>query len=85
MNTSKTLSEASLSTIARVIRSDWQKVNYAAIPYLEAMETLTTIKDKYYCDSGESVVAYFLSNATSWRGEVAKAVKLELNKRLKGK
>jgi hypothetical protein len=27
----------SLSTIARDIRRDWAKPNYAAVPYLEAM------------------------------------------------
>ena len=78
----------SLSAIAREIHSDWSKqgkgVNYAADPYLTAMRQLSSIKDRFYEDSGESVVAYFLGNAGSWRGSVAKRVKLELNAMLKG-
>lgn len=74
-----------LGEIAQKIRRDWGgKVNFAAKPYLEAMMSLDSIKDDYGADSGQSIVAYFLSNASSWRGETAKAIKAELNKRLKG-
>lgn len=65
--------------IAREISKDWgAKVNYAAKPYLEAMYDFNQIGDKYYEDSGKSVVLYFLSNASTWRGDVAKRIKLEL-------
>jgi len=47
------------------------------------MYNLISIKDKYGQDSGKSIVAYFLSNARSWTGPVAKLVKKELKKRLK--
>lgn len=67
-----------LSEIAVEIRSDWKKVYFGAVPYLEAMETLETINDNYYEDSGNSVVLYFLSNATTWRGETARRIKAEL-------
>lgn len=74
----------SLSAIARHIQKDWSvKVNYAAQPYLEAMATLYSIKDNYGADSGDAIVRYFLCNATTWRGPVARAIKAELNKRLK--
>lgn len=69
-----------LSQIAREIKADWKNVNYAAKPYLDAMAGLNSIDDNYYCDSGKSVVLYFLANASSWRGEKAKAVKAELKK-----
>ncbi len=76
-----------LHEIAGEIQADWSKqgkgVNYAAKPYLEAMATLHSIEDDYLADSGRSVVAYFLANASSWRGETAKRVKAELNKMLK--
>lgn len=75
----------SIRTIASEIKKDWTKVNYAAKPYLDAMGSLDKITDKYYQDSGASVVSYFLANASSWRGEKAKAVKAELNKMLKSK
>jgi len=74
-----------LNEIAQDIRKDWgSKVNYAAKPYLQAMMGLRNINDNYGYDSGASVVAYFLSNASSWRGPTAKAIKLELKKMLKG-
>lgn len=64
--------------IASEIRKDWKNVYFGAVPYLEAMETLNSIEDDYIFDSGLSVVLYFLSNATSWRGETARRVKAEL-------
>lgn len=67
-----------LHEIARDIRKDWTKVNYAAKPYLDAMSSLDSVHDKYHYDSGKSVVLYFLSNASSWRGETAKRIKAEL-------
>lgn len=73
-----------LYEIAREIKKDWKSVNYAAKPYLAAMESLNCIHDNYIFDSGESVVLYFLSNAASWKGETAKRIKLELKSMLKG-
>lgn len=73
----------SLCEIANEIKGDWKKVSPAAKPYLAAMSSLISIKDKYLYDSGESIVLYFLSNATSWRGEVARRVKAELLKMCK--
>ena len=68
-----------LYTIAAEIRSDWKKVNYAAVPYLEAMQQLNSIEDNFILDSARSIVRYFLSNATTWRGEKAREIKAELN------
>ena len=75
----------SLSAIARDIRADWKPVNYAAKPYLDAMATLDNINDKYMFDSGKSIVLYFLANASSWRGDKARAIKSELKSMTKGK
>ena len=72
-----------LSVIAREIYKDWKNVNFAARPYLAAMGSLDTMKDMYGADNAQSVVAYFLSNASTWKGETAKRVKAELNKMLK--
>ena len=69
--------------IAREIRADWLKPYFGAVPYLIAMETLTSASDNYGCDSARSVLAYFLSNAATWRGETARKVKLELKAMLK--
>jgi len=72
-----------LNTIAKDIRKDWAKPNYAAVPYLDAMLHLDTIHDSYYYDNASDIVRYFLSNATSWRGETARAIKAELKSMLK--
>tara|TARA_R110000868_G_scaffold95522_7_gene262677 strand:- start:549 stop:773 length:225 start_codon:yes stop_codon:yes gene_type:complete len=68
----------SLNLIARDIRQDWKNVNYAAKPYLEAMQSLSSITDSYGCDNAKSVVLYFLCNAGTWRGPIAKSIKAEL-------
>ena len=67
-----------ISAIARDIRDDWKKVNYAAAPYLQAMLTLHSLDTDFGYDSGENIVRYFLCNASSYRGEKAKALKAEL-------
>ena len=70
-----------LYTIAREIKKDWgTKVNYGAVPYLDAMSSLDKITDNYGMDSAKSIVLYFLSNATTWRGDKAKEIKAELKK-----
>ena len=69
-----------LYEIAREITDDWTKVYFGAVPYLEAMFTLNNIEDDYYMDTAKSVVIYFLSNATTWRGDTARRVKAELKK-----
>ena len=73
-----------LSEIAQEIKKDWRQVNYAARPYLWAMGSFNSVNDTFGFDSARSVVLYFLSNASSWRGDVAKRVKLELKAHLKG-
>lgn len=73
-----------LNIIAQEIRKDWgAKINYAAKPYLDAMQQLESVNDSYGYDSGKSVVLYFLCNAQSWRGETAKRIKKELNAMVK--
>jgi len=72
-----------LNLIARDIWADWEKPYFGAVPYLKAMSTLTDIKQPYGYDSGESVVRYFLSNASSWRGDTARRIKAELKDMLR--
>lgn len=68
----------SIYVIANEIRRDWKKVYFGAVPYLDAMDSLDKITDRYGEDSAKSIVLYFLSNAAQWRGETAKRVKAEL-------
>jgi hypothetical protein len=67
-----------LHTIANEIRADWKQPYFGAVPYLDAMQTLDTIEDKFFFDSARSVVLYFLSNASTWRGDTARRIKAEL-------
>ena len=46
------------------------------------MSTLNSINDKYMFDSGSEIVARFLSNASQWKGENARRIKIELKKML---
>jgi hypothetical protein len=76
---STTLAHRPICFIASDISKDWgKKVNFAARPYLDAMLSLSSPKDKYGMDSAESVVLYFLANASSYRGDKAREYKAEL-------
>ena len=68
-----------LYIIAQEIEEDWNPVNYAARPYLDAMYDLNLFTDYYFQDSAISVISYFLANARTWRGDTARRIKKELN------
>jgi len=75
----------SISEIARDIkRSPWWRSNASiyARDYIEAMSCINSIDDQYGLDSGESVVLYALSNMNTFKGEEARAIKLELKSHL---
>ena len=72
-----------LNEIALEISEDWENVYFGAKPYLDAMGNLDSIDSRYFEDSAKSIVMYFLANAQTWRGEVARRVKKELNGLLK--
>lgn len=69
-----------ISAIAQEIKQVWAKPNYAAVPYLDAMLCVEKPTDMYYADSARNIVLYFLSNASSFRGDDAKRIKAELKK-----
>ena len=66
--------------VARDVRKDWKKIYFGAVPYLDAMGSLSNIEENYGQDTAKSVVLYFLANAQTWRGPVAKSIKVELKK-----
>lgn len=70
--------------IAAEIAADWEKPYFGAVPYLDAMRSLDKITDRYGEDSAKWIVLYFLSNATTWRGDTARRVKAELKAMVKG-
>ena len=67
-----------IHAIADEIIKDWTKPYFGAVPYLGAMRFLHTIEDSYGYDDARTVILYFMSNATTWRGETARRVKAEL-------
>lgn len=82
------LSTLTIREIALLILADWKAksktgINFGAKPYLDAMFTMSHVNDNFGMDSGKSIILYFLSNATTWKGDVAKTIKTELKKRVK--
>lgn len=75
------LASASIDQIASAITRNWANPSAYAKPYLEAMFYLTDMNSVYYHDDAKSIILYFLSNAASYRGPVAKLVKAELKSR----
>jgi len=78
-----TANQRPLYVIAQEIRKDWKAtakngIYFGAVPYLDAMASLDKPSDNYGMDSGKSIILYFLSNATTWRGDTAKRLKAEL-------
>ncbi|SFI80846.1 hypothetical protein SAMN05216275_10544 [Streptosporangium canum] len=74
----RTATARPIHVIASDIRAEWKKVYFGAVPYLEAMEELKEVTDMYYADSADSIIRYFLSNASTFRGPRAKEIKAEL-------
>lgn len=76
--------------IANDIEKEWNAtskngVYFGAVPYLQAMKSLSTIEDKYVLDSAETIILYFLSNASTFKGTKAKSLKEELKQILNSK
>lgn len=67
-----------LYEIAAEIRHDWKRPYFGAVPYIDALLTLSTPSDFYGYDSADDMIRYFLANAGTWRGETARRVKAEL-------
>ena len=80
-HTMPTTNPRPISAIAAEIKKDWgNKVCPAAKPYLTAMLSLEKKSDMYVDESADTIILYFLSNASGYRGETAKRLKAELKK-----
>ena len=69
-----------LSEIAKDILQHWKNPYFGAKPYIQAMLLIHSSDPKapYLAESAEDIVAYFLANATSFRGEDARRINAEL-------
>ncbi len=64
--------------IALEIERLWQKPYFGAVPYIRAMRDVVKPGDAHGCEDGRTQVIYFLSNATTWKGDDARRIKAEL-------
>jgi len=73
-----------LNRIAAEILTVWRdslpshNVRLFSMPYVEAMLSLHTCKDKYGLEYGDMIVAHALNNLANWRGDNARRIKAEL-------
>ena len=69
-----------LSEIAKDILQHWKNPYFGAKPYIQAMLLINSAEPNapYLSESAEAIVAYFLANATTFRGPDARRIKQEL-------
>jgi hypothetical protein len=67
----------SVGEVARFIARAWPNVWFGAVPYLQAMASGTSFEpgESYIAEDQKTMVLYFLANAQTWKGPVAKATK----------
>ena len=61
---------------------DSHMAKWAGLAQAVPLCSLETIKDDYYSDSGQYVVACLLGNISGWRGDDAKRIRNELKQHL---
>lgn len=71
----------SIHGLALIVKADWKKPYFGAVPYIEAMMQIYHDDEKYGMDDAKSICTYFLANATTWRGHSARMVKAEIKRR----
>ncbi len=65
--------------IAADIKRKWgTKMYFGAVPYVDAMLTLSVRGDRYVCDTSDDILLRFFANASAFRGDEARALKFEL-------
>ena len=77
------LASRNIAGIARLIRANWPKPKYSAVPYINAMLQIESVDGMFGADTSRDVVTRFLINASGWRGEAAREIKAELKRRIK--
>lgn len=83
-NTKTTKGLRPIHEIAADITHYWPNAYYGAKPYIEAMLSMNNIHGTYGAESNDTIVLYFLSNAGSFRGPMARKLKAELRQHLDG-
>lgn len=77
------LPKAPLSQVADLIRRDWgAAMSPYAKPYVVALLQCPDVTSRYGAESAKDIVLGFLCNCSTWRGPVARLVKVELRRRV---
>lgn len=79
----QTINTRPVYKIAEEILNDWAAPHFAARPYLAAMLTINSHCENYGHDTAKSIILYFLSNSTTYRGIKAQELKKELKTLIK--
>ena len=73
-----------LSEIAEEVKQDYESQGkepyFGMVPYLDAMLSIHSSDPgaRYLFEDASIIVAYFLANARTWKGETARRIKQEL-------
>lgn len=80
----QTLEVLTFAEIVQVIRQDWARPYFGAVPYLDALGSMDTddLDALYGVERIRDILPYLTGNLTTWRGPVARAVKAELKGRM---
>lgn len=76
------LAKMALDELFVLVRHDWRKPYFGAVPYIAALSRCRSLDTVFIAEPARDLVPYFLANAGTWRGPVARAVKAELKRRL---
>lgn len=63
------------AVVVGIIRADWRNPYFGAVPYLDALEGLTTWDSTVGFESAKDLVPYLLNNMRTYRGETARFLK----------
>lgn len=70
--------------IRRDLKTQGKKVPFGAVPYMDALSLTDNMDDRYGVETARDLVPYLLCNLSTYRGETARMIKAEFNRRLKG-
>lgn len=74
-----------ISVLFRMVRKDWKNTYFGAVPYIDALLCCQSLDSMYGVETARDLIPYFLANANTWRGDVARMIKKELKRRLENR
>lgn len=71
-----------ISVLFRHVKANWKNPYFGAIPYIDALLCCSELDSVYGVETARDLIPYFLANAQTWRGDVARMIKAELKRRI---